>query len=246
MINPKSKSSDLSESTKTHLIDVFCSWNYERKEEVTSKFLDKGNDREEDSITLLSRVLKQVFIKNEVRFSNEYITGEPDLFNNGSEIFDTKTCWSLNTFLRAKYSEINKMYEYQGHGYMALTEKHRHNVAYCLVNGTEKAINDEKRRLAYSMGIIDTSTRINDEYKKRCRQIEINHIFDIKEFENEYPWFDLDNEISQWKWDIPKEERLHIVSFERNDEVINKMYDKVKVCRKWIKENLSNESKVGH
>lgn len=243
MTEPRTKSETLSETTKTHLMDVFVSAKYGRKEEHSGKMLDKGNEREQDSITLLSRITKTFFKKNETCLSNSRIKGTPDLFlgesvENATEIFDTKTSWSAHTFFRAQ-KELNKLYYWQGVSYMALTGASKCTIAYCLVNGTQQAINDEKRKLAYQMGVIDQSAS-NPAYKEKCKQIEINHIFDIKSFAEENPFFDFDNEIvnNSWAFDIPMQERLFTISFERNDEDIQRLYNRIDECRKWMNENL--------
>lgn len=247
MTEARSKSETLSESTKTHLIDVFISAKYKRREEITSKFLDKGNEREEDGITLLSRINKTFYKKNAERLENDFVSGECDIFlgdkiTEATETFDTKLSWSTHTFFRAQKDELNKMYYWQGVGYMWLTGANKHTVAYCLVNGTEKAISDEKRRLAYSMGLIDTAT--NPEYKEKAKQIEINHIFDIQSFYNEYPHFDFDNDIIvdnttvTWGFDIPKEERLFTFTFDRNEAEIDRLKNRIIEARCWMDINL--------
>lgn len=238
MTEPRSKSEKISEGTKTHLIDVFVSNKYGRKEDIKSKFLDKGNEREEDAITLLSRITKQLYSKNETHLSNEFIKGTPDLFkgesiNNATATIDTKTSWSAHTFFRAQKSELEKMYYWQGQAYMALTGARTHTVAYCLVNGAARAIMDEKRKLAYVMNCIDGDS---PEYIEKCKQIEINHIFDMKAFKEENPFFEIHNK--DWSWDIPKEERLFQFTFERSMEDIVRMYQKIKDCREWMNENL--------
>lgn len=57
MVNDRS-GKGMGESAKTHLVDCFVSYKYKRREEIEGKFLDKGDKREEDSITLLSRELR--------------------------------------------------------------------------------------------------------------------------------------------------------------------------------------------
>ena len=234
---------ELPETCKTHLVDVFISAYYKRSEEITSKYLDKGNEREQDAITLFSRLEKRFFKKNGKRLKNEYITGEPDLFigeviEKADEIIDTKTSWGIHTFLRSKQKEIEINYYWQGMGYMDLTGAKKHTVAYCLVNGTERAISDEKRRLAYAMGIIDTSNPGETAFKDRCKQIEINHIFDLPAFKKEYPYFDFDNDLSDWHYDIDMSERCFKQEVLRDEAEIIRMHIRVNECRKWIDENL--------
>lgn len=239
----KKERGELSDTAKTHCIDVFVSAKYGRREEVMGKFLDKGNEREEDAITLVSRITKTFYKKNDVRLSNDFITGEPDLFlgksiSEADETIDTKCSWSAHTFFRAQREELNKMYKYQGLGYMALTGSKKHTVCYCLVNGTESAIANEKRILSYQNGMTDAAGNPSEEYIERCKQIEINHIFDLAAFQKEYPWYEFANDVTKWEYDIPKEERMFSIVVERDDEEIQRIYDRVIQCRKWMDETL--------
>lgn len=219
------------------MVEIYNFTLFGRREEIKSKFLEKGNEREEDSITLLSRLTKTVYRKNEDRLENKYISGVPDLFE-GEEIrksvrtIDTKTSWSKNTFDKARVKPLEKDYLWQGQGYMALTGAKSHTVAYCLVNGTAKLILDEKKKLLWNMSEHD------ERYKKKCRQIEINHIFDIKHFIEENPGFDFDNDIADWTYDIPMVDRLFQFHILRDDVAIEKMYKRIKECRNWMTENL--------
>ena len=243
MTDARSKSEVISETAKTHCVDVFISAKYGRREEISGKFLDKGNEREEDAITLVSRLTKIFYKKNDIRLSNDFISGEPDLFlgksiHQADETTDTKCSWSAHTFFRAQKEAINKNYYWQGMGYMALTGAKKHTLSYCLVNGTGSAIMNEKRILSYQDGMMDAAGNPSEIYKRKAAQIEVNHIFDLEAFKAEYPGFDFDSDISEWNYDIPMEERLYSVTFERNEEEIQKIYDRVSDCRKWIDANL--------
>lgn len=230
------KSETLSESTKTHLVDIFVSAKYDRREELHNKFLDKGNAREEDSITLLSRVQKKFFKKNDIRLENDFISGECDIFlgesiHAATETFDTKTSWSAHTFFRSSNKDLDKAYYWQGLGYMWLTGAQRHTVAYCLVNGTQEAIMQEKTKAQW--------LRLSEsDYKRQCKQIEKNHIYDIEHFKKENPFFQFDNDIENWHWDIPIEERLFTFTFERNEKDIERLEKRIVEARKYMNENL--------
>lgn len=242
MTDARSKSETLSETTKTHLIDVFVSEKHHRKEELSNKYLSKGNEREEDSITLLSRNTKVFYKKNEEHLFNDYIKGTPDIYTgndiyHADEIFDTKTSFSAHTFFRAKHKELEKNYYWQITGYMWLTGATKGTVAYCLVNGTYQQISDEKRKLAYQMNEFGVDVH-SDEYLKKCRQIEINHIFDLEAFVKENPHFEFDNDLSKWEYDIPYTERVHLISFERNEADILRLAQRIKECRIYMNENL--------
>lgn len=240
MTEPKNKSEKISETAKTHLIDIYVSEKYGRKEEASGKALDKGNQCEEDGITLLSRVSKKFYKKNEEHLKNDFVKGTPDLFE-GKDIFsadmviDTKLSWSAHTFFRAQ-KELNKLYEWQVQTYMWLTGAKEASVAYCLVNGTLEAIEDEKRRLSWKLGVVDPSS--NEDFKERCKQIEINHIFDLDLFMEHYPHYDLANNILDWKFDIPMKDRVFQFHVKRDNEKIERLKQRIIDCREWMNENL--------
>lgn len=248
MTDPKEKAKkeagELGETAKVHCQDVYISAIYNRREEISNKFLDKGNEREEDAITLVSRINKIFYIKNSERLTNDFITGEPDLFlgksvRDADETTDTKCSWSLHTFYRAKKGKLDKDYYWQGQGYMSLTGAKKHTLTYCLVNGTATAIDDEKRKLQWRMGVIDPSNP-TPEYLAKAQQIEINHIFDIAGFIKENPHFNFDSDVSLWRYDIPKEERIHSIVIERDEAAIERIYERVKQCWKYIDTELLN------
>lgn len=238
--------------TETHidkLIECFNSAIYDRYEESSNKYFEKGNERENLSITLVSRVMKKMFVKNTTRLTNDFITGEWDLHEEVGGLInhtlDTKTSWSKNTFDKARLKKPNLVYVFQGHAYMWLTGAKKHSICYCLVNGTYQGINDEVRKLAWKMGVLDASVEENPAYLKKVQQIERNHIFNLNEFMIENPGYDLKNEHSfdeegkyVWAFDIPMEERLYTYTFERNEDIIKKMQLRVIQCRQWMTNNM--------
>ena len=248
MVEPKLKSETISETTKVYLIDVFVSTKYGRREDIEGKFLDKGNDREQDSITLLSRVKKFYFSKNEKQLSNDFISGTPDLFTgesieNADEIIDCKTSWSANTFFRAQ-KELNKTYYWQLQGYCALTRATKATVAYCLVNATPESIMAEKKRLSYKPGMLDQHGNELPAYIAKCKQLEINMIYDLHGFRKELAqrelFFEFHNDIEALNNfpDIPMAERLFTFSFDRNEDDIKRLYQRIENCRLWMSQNL--------
>lgn len=241
MTEARSKSEAISEGTKTHLIDVFVSEKYSRREEITSKYLDKGNECEEDGITLLSRVNKCFYKKNEIHLENDFIKGTPDLFigesiEKAEKIIDTKLSYSAHTFFRTQKDDLNKLYFWQMQSYMWLTGAKVATVAYCLVNGTFDAIEDEKKRLAWKMKLIDPTGNL--EYIEKCKQIEINHIFDLELFKSHHPYFEFANDTEKWIWDIPKEKRVFELDVIRDDIKIESLQKRVIEAREWMNHNL--------
>lgn len=116
---------------------------------ISNKYIEKGNECENDSINLLNDLMtdKGEFIeysKNEERFENEFLTGEMDIISPFEKMTrDTKTSWNLDSFPFSTDSALAQTnasdYEWQGRGYMMLLnergiEINKHSVDYCLVD----------------------------------------------------------------------------------------------------------------
>ena len=223
MTEARSKSEPISETTKTHLVDVYVSEVYGRQTDIMNKYIEKGNQVEDDSITLFSRVNKTFFRKNEDHLSNDFIKGTPDLFvgekiYSATEIIDIKSSWDIFTFFRTKTKDVNKMYYWQLMGYMALTGAQKATLAYCLVNTPETLVNDEKRKLHWKMGLIDDN---HPSFVEACEKIDKLSYYD----------------------DIPMDERILTIQVERNEADIERIYQRVMDCRNWMNTNLFNKNK---
>lgn len=116
---------------------------------IGSKYIDKGNECENDSITLLNDLALErgefiEYSKNDVRYRNDYLTGEPDIISSFEKVSrDTKTSWNLDSYPASILSALAQTnadtYEWQGRGYMMLLndngiEINKHSVDYCLVD----------------------------------------------------------------------------------------------------------------
>jgi hypothetical protein len=213
MTEPKSKEAkengDLSETAKAHLIKVYARDVFGRSRDIVTKFMDKGIQAEGDSIELLSLVDNVKYEKNTDQLSNEFIQGTPDIIDES--VIDVKTSWSMETFFAAKGKPIDKDYEYQLQGYLELTGAQTGVLAYCLVNTPESLVNDEKYRLLKRM---DVATEENPDYKVAAAELEYTMIFD----------------------DVPLKYRVIRFHVEKNEELMQRVYEKVKRCRIWLEE----------
>lgn len=222
MTGSRDKNDPLGESCKAHLVDVFVSQKYGRQTDIVNRYVEKGLAVEEDSITLYSRVNKKVFFKNEERLTNSYIQGCPDLFEGreikkATKIIDIKSSWDLFTFSRVRTKPINKMYWYQLQGYMALTGAKKATLAYCLVTTPEIMIQDEVRKMMWKMAV---TTELDPLFIEAREELEKSMRYE----------------------DIPLNERIIEFQFERDDEEIEKIYQKVELCRGYL--NSLNERVV--
>lgn len=237
----KGWSVDNSLTCKRMLVQIHRERTWKRKSSKGNKYTEKGTQVEPDAITLYSRVKKNVYIKNDERINNLFFTGEPDLFLGKSAtdceiIVDIKSSWSWETFPSMLDTE-SKDYHQQLQTYMALTGAKIGIVAHCLVNTPADLISDEKRKLAWKLGVIDQET---PEYTELCKEIERNAIVDMGLFRKHYPFFEFHSDAEKWEHDIPKEERVHEIIIERDDAYIQKMQDRVIECRNWMNTKLLN------
>jgi hypothetical protein len=170
---------DLGQTCKTFLRQYYRELRYGRSKDVTTKYMEKGLMVEEDAITLYSRLKKRFYKKNDRRLTNEYITGEPDIYEgvdieHATHIPDLKASWDLFTFPFPS-DPVNKDYLYQIQGYCALTGAKSGSIAYCLIDTPETLIEDEKRKLFYKM---NAGTTENRDYITACEELERNMRFD--------------------------------------------------------------------
>jgi hypothetical protein len=234
MTEPKSKSEVLSKTTLDYLHTIHREVKYKLFEEYGNKYIDKGHRMEDDSLTLLSQVKGYVIDKNTVRLKNDFITGEADTKTfslQGKHGFDVKTVWDLWTLPFAT-DKLNPDYYWQNLGYIALNEADSWSTCYCLVNSPADAILSEKNKVYYALGQPDDT---NEYYMRKRLEIEKNMIFDMAKFKRDNPNFDLDFDIvGGWEFDIPANERVVEFTVERNDADIERLYERIKVCREYL------------
>jgi hypothetical protein len=140
------KKEPLSVGAKTHIQQLAKEFIYGYDKRITSKYMDKGIQVEDQSIELLNSVLFTDYKKNTERKENDWITGECDIFT-GDMIYDIKSSWSLDTFPVLASQGEDKAYEWQLRAYMWLWNVDRAAIAYCLVNTPEDLIGYERQEI---------------------------------------------------------------------------------------------------
>lgn len=180
-----------------------------------SKYTMKGKLVEDDSIMMLSRIDSQTYTKNDVRFRNEYLQGEPDIIvsedGKAVKIIDIKSSYDFATLLANIGSPLNPLYKYQVQGYMALTGALEAEICYCLVNMPQEIVNAEKKKIFYAL---NATTEESPEFKAKIERLENSMTFD----------------------EVPIKERVVRFPVPRDEEMINKIYNRVLMSRKWLKE----------
>ncbi len=210
MTNPRNKGELLSQTAKTYVEEQVLQAKYGIVKTFNSRYTDKGNLVEDESINLASQYLDLGFLmKNEEHFSNEWLTGTPDV-NTNEILLDVKSSWDATTFPFFATEIPNKDYYYQLHGYMELTGKQTSLLCYCLVNTPEQMVEDEVRRAHWSAFLMDESQELRDEVTNR-------HSFEH----------------------IPLHRRVKVFEVQKDEQVIEAIKERVELCRDYY-ETLYN------
>lgn len=202
----------LSKTAKSHLIEIYIKEKYGRTKDVQTKQMRKGVEVEDDAIALLAQSLGRPLSKNTERFSNDFITGHPDVLDlteAGLKVWDVKSSYDLFTFLGNIPDKLNSQYYWQLQSYMWLTGATKSCIAYCLINTPFGIIEQEKKSLLYKMNVISEES---PEYVLEASKLELNMMFD----------------------DIDQKERLLLFPIQRNDEDIELIKEKVLKARVFL------------
>lgn len=146
---PKTKGEVLTDTAKSFVRELAAQAILGIDFPVDSKQYAKGIECEQDSINLFNRVFGRSLVKNTVRMTDDFLSGEADLLD-ADEVIDTKTAWSAATFplsIEDVAPALRKQYEFQLRAYMRLYRKPKARIAYCLVDTPENLIGYEPIQL---------------------------------------------------------------------------------------------------
>lgn len=178
---------------------------YERKQEFTNQYVEKGKLCEPEAIQMLAQYIGYIdCIKNEQRAEDEYMTGECDL-NMPDIIEEIKNSWDVFTFPLFARELPDAKYYYQVQVYMNLYKKNKAAVNYCLINAPESLIDAEARKAAYAAGYSEVDMDLYLQVRDKLTYDNVPIEFRIKRFE-----------------------------IDRNDKVIEAIKERVLLCREYI------------
>jgi hypothetical protein len=182
MTDSRTKSETLSETAKSYIQDLFKERELGIYKEFSSRYTDKGLEMEDEAIQFVSEVLNWDFVvKNETRFNNEWITGEPDI-NTDSLLADIKCSWNGSTFPLFDETLKNKDYYYQLQGYLMLTGHDTSELVYCLMNTPLQIVEDEIRRQHWKLNLIEEDLEVRDAVQKMHNFDHIPNELRVKRF----------------------------------------------------------------
>jgi len=187
MTNPRNKSESLSETAKSYIRKLAKENFYGYTSKFETKEMRKGTEYEMESIDLVNSVwFGSNFVKNQLRETQGYISGHPDIITDDS-IIDIKTSWSLETF--PALPEDADSYEWQVRGYMHLFNKPRAFVIFCMIDTDDELLTDWDNRDIHKVSHIDPTKRITVIQYDRddlLEELMLSRLRDASEFYSQY------------------------------------------------------------
>ena len=204
MTDSRTKSEPLSKTAKSYIEKLFKENEFGYYENISSRYLDKGIENEDIAIQMASEVFNWDFVvKNEVRFNNEFVTGEPDILTDNL-LADIKCSWDMGTFPMFENEIPNKMYYWQLQTYMMLTDMPQAELVYCLTNTPFQIVEDEVRRAHWKLNLIEEDLDVRE-------AVQASHNFNH----------------------IPTELRVKRFIVEKDEQAFEKIKEKVKLAREY-------------
>ena len=211
---PKSKADkdagNMSATAKTHLKQVYIREKYGRSKDIQTRAMTKGLECEYDSILMLSKFNGELYEKNEERFSNQWITGLPDIITTDT-VIDVKTCQDIWTFHDKVGESIPDLYYAQIQAYLWLTNRTKGQISYCLTDATDQMVVEEQ---LYAFRKGNYVTELSPDFIQKSKEIEKAMTYQ----------------------DIPLSEKIWTVNIELDQEFIEKIPQKVEKARQYLEE----------
>lgn len=153
---------ELSQTAKSYILEFAIELKYGIKKDIVNKYIEKGLKCEESAIMLLNQFLGRLYVKNNIRKSNGWVTGECDIFEP-VYIRDTKCSWdAISHFSDLK---LKSDWEWQMRCYLELYDKEIGYVDRVLIDTPEELIQDELRRASWKMGYNDLPSELEDKIR---------------------------------------------------------------------------------
>ena len=214
MTNGRGKDAGMGATAKSYLKEWFISQITGKSNDIESKYFDHGNFAEKAVLNRASDYYGVKFEKNEEYLEDEFFTGTFDS-KSDEMVIDAKAPYDVFTFPYFD-EEPPKGYYEQLQVYMALTGLKKASLVYGLENHSK----DEIERLSWKLA------------KKEAKEL------DLDEFEPEMRHWNEAEGILTFDY-LPDNLRIRTFEFERNDELIEKMQQRVIEAREYIKEVLT-------
>jgi len=170
---------------------------YNRRKEFDSKYTEKGNIMEQDSIDAVCDVLGLgILLKNDDSFEDEYFKGTPDVVLP-EMIIDVKSSWDCFTFPLFDTEVPNTDYYWQAQIYMHLTGRKHYKLCYVLTDTPIHLIEKEAHWKAIDNGMDEDE--VFKSLRDKMTYSDVPDALKIKIFDIEYNEADVNKLIDRVK-----------------------------------------------
>lgn len=214
------KAGKLGVSTQKELLKIYRLLKYGwYEDDITTPAMEKGTIVQPESILMYSKVTGQIFTENSENLENEWFTGTPDVFlgktiQTATQVDDMKNSFILSNFTDKTVEKVTPEQKCQLNVYYSLTGAPGGNIVHALTSLPEQMFQKECERLLWRMtNNGEVATEYAPEYLEGVEKLKKKYIYDH----------------------IPEEERIFIQPVERDEELIQKMQDRVPLLRNWLK-----------
>lgn len=195
---------ELSTTTKSFVDEWVKQEIYERRNQFSNKYVEKGLFVEDESIEYLSETSPEYFLlgKNEDYFQDDFMTGTPDIILP-DYIIDVKNSFSCFTFPLFEDEVPSDGYFYQAQGYMNLVGRDSYKLIYLLMSTPDHIIEKD--------------------FNYANKNLKMEDQMAFEDFRQPYLY---DTTADKY--------RIKVFDIKRDDEVIQKIKDRVAECREYI------------
>lgn len=174
----------------------------------------RGIKTERDAVDLLSEIDNAKYYIYKKQIENDYLVGKLDVIDKptierATKIFDIKSASSILDFFDKIDTHFTKSNILQMQGYFAITGIDYGEIVHCLV-GEPKSVIEEQEQLLFNKMCPDGIK--TDKFIKAWRVAKDNMLFN----------------------DIPKRDRLKSKIIQRDDAMIELIYETIIECRNWL------------
>ncbi len=204
---------ELSETAKTMLRTKFLAKKYGVFKSGESKYTEKGNRQEGEALQVIADYFSTELEVKPNRVFTDYFSGECDaigMINGKKTIIDAKCSYDVFTFNEAKITE-KKVYAVQMQIYMFLYDCTHAKVCYILLDTPDDIIQSAIRKMEY----------LAEAQNKTPEWVATQRANIIR--------------LGKPEGYIPLEERIHIVEYEYDENLVNEWIPYVERARLFLK-----------
>lgn len=231
MAEPKEKAAkdrgELGLSCQKELLKIYRKVVYDWDEDdITTPAMEKGTLGQTESITMYSKVAGQLFIENSEHLTNGDFCGTPDLYlgksiREADMVDDMKNSYLLSNFIDKTVETVTPAQKCQLNCYYDLSGASGGNIVHTLISLPDEMFQKECQKLLWRMANNgEIATEYAPEYLEAVEKLKKKFIYEH----------------------IPIEERVFIQLVPKDEELIEKMKNKVPILRQWL-ENYHNSRK---